>query len=95
MNKKRLVSPEISKGTTDEERSEQARKAGSASHRPLNRRKTAAGPCTSDRMIYSSDEEEFILAVHAWQNRTGRRFPLFSEVLAILKSLGYQKGKNT
>jgi hypothetical protein len=47
-------------------------------------------PSTSDR-IYDDDESEFLMAIKAYQERTGNRFPRWSIVLGILKSLGYRK----
>ena len=40
-----------------------------------------------------SDEEAlaFLRAIDAYKRRTGRPFPAWSEVLAIVKSLGYRK----
>lgn len=40
-----------------------------------------------------SDEEALALlrAIDAYKRRTGRPFPTWSEVLAIVKSLGYRK----
>ena len=37
------------------------------------------------------DELEFIQAIGAHKERTGRAFPTWSEVLGILRSLGYEK----
>lgn len=40
---------------------------------------------------YDDDELEFMLAVQKFKEITGIRFPKWSEVLAVLKSLGYRK----
>lgn len=45
----------------------------------------------SDRP-YSDDESEFLAAMLAYQDRTGNRFPTWTEALAILRSLGWSKG---
>jgi hypothetical protein len=37
------------------------------------------------------DELEFIQAIHAHKARSGRAFPTWSEVLRILRELGYEK----
>lgn len=37
------------------------------------------------------EELEFIQAIGAHKERTGRAFPTWSEVLSILRSLGYEK----
>ena len=38
------------------------------------------------------DELEFALAMYAFQKKHDRRFPAWSEVLHVLRSLGYAKG---
>ncbi len=48
------------------------------------------GVATSD-VIYTDDEAEFFKAVEAWKKKTGNRFPALSELLTILRSLGYRK----
>jgi hypothetical protein len=40
---------------------------------------------------YTPDEVEFMFAVEAEQRRLNRKFLAWSEILAILKSLGYSK----
>ena len=40
----------------------------------------------------TADELEFALAVYAYQRTTGRRYPAWSEVLFVLRGLGYLKG---
>lgn len=40
---------------------------------------------------YSADDAEFIKAMEDYMRRTGRKFPLFTEVLAVARSLGYRK----
>ena len=40
---------------------------------------------------YEEDEEEFLRAMAAYQARTGRRFPTWTEALSVLKGLGYAK----
>ncbi|VTU00678.1 Marine sediment metagenome DNA, contig: S01H1_S24652 OS=marine sediment metagenome GN=S01H1_60202 PE=4 SV=1 [Gemmataceae bacterium] len=39
----------------------------------------------------SADELEFLLAVAAFQRRTGRRYPTWREVLHVAHCLGYRK----
>lgn len=46
---------------------------------------------TEDGSEYSEEEVEFIRAMEAYMRRTGRRFPKFTEVLGVAKSLGYRK----
>jgi hypothetical protein len=38
------------------------------------------------------DELEFALAMYAFQKKHDRRFPAWSEVLYVLRTLGYSKG---
>lgn len=40
---------------------------------------------------YTDEEWHFICAVRAYQSRTGHKFPTFSEILAVAKSIGYRK----
>jgi len=37
------------------------------------------------------EEVEFLLAMHAFQRRTGRRYPTWREVLYVARCLGYRK----
>jgi hypothetical protein len=41
--------------------------------------------------VHDDDEAEFLRAMAAYQERTGRKFPTWSEALAVLKGLGYRK----
>lgn len=50
----------------------------------------AADPITSDRH-YADDEAELLAAMATYKTDTGRMFPTFCEVLAVLKTLGYSK----
>ena len=38
------------------------------------------------------DELEFALAMYAFQKKNDRRYPAWSEVLYVLRTLGYSKG---
>lgn len=40
---------------------------------------------------YTADEEEFIFALDTFRRQTGRRYPTCTEILKVLKSLGYAK----
>ena len=45
-----------------------------------------------DDRVYTDDEWEFIRAMQRYKERTGRRFPTWSEALKVLKEeLGYRK----
>jgi hypothetical protein len=47
-------------------------------------------PATCDRE-YSPEELEFMQAMHAYKQSSGRMFPTWSEVLEVLRALGYEK----
>ena len=49
-------------------------------------------PAMSDHMQFSPDEIEFMLAMEGFKRHHDVRFPRWSEVLFVLKSLGYRKG---
>lgn len=68
---------------------EQARRAAMA-RAGKNRRVGYGHPTTSDP-DYTPDEIEFMAAVREFQNRTGKKFPTWSEVLRVARSLGYAK----
>jgi hypothetical protein len=40
---------------------------------------------------YTADEVEFIKAMDAYQRAKRRRFPAWSEVLSVVRALGYRK----
>jgi hypothetical protein len=55
----------------------------------VNRRRQI-DPTTCER-DYSFDEIEFMSAMDNYKRRSGRMFPTCSEVLEVIKSLGYEK----
>jgi hypothetical protein len=46
---------------------------------------------TSDAIDYTDEEMAFMRAVQTWKKRTGKLFPALSEILAIVRELGYRK----
>ena len=75
--------------TRDEQAaSRQARKAGLAAHASGRRR--FVDPSTCERE-YSESEWEFLRAIEAYKQSSGRLFPTWSEVLEVVRSLGYEK----
>lgn len=52
------------------------------------RRRQLVDPATCERN-YDSAEIEFMQAVEQYKRSSGRRFPACSEMLAIVRSLGY------
>jgi hypothetical protein len=64
-------------------------------HRALQRREKVnrrrqIDPTTCER-DYTPEEVEFMSAMDGYKRRSGRMFPTCSEVLEVLKSLGYAK----
>lgn len=73
---------------TNRKASAQATRAANARHASGRRR--LVDPATCERE-YSSEELEFMQAMHAYKQSSGRMFPTWSEVLEVLHSLGYDK----
>lgn len=53
--------------------------------------KRAASPAFSHDLAYTDEEREFLVAVQAWKARTKRLFPTLTELLGVLKGLGYDR----
>jgi hypothetical protein len=53
-------------------------------------RRRLIDPTTCERE-YSAAEMEFMQAIQVYKQQSGRMFPTWSEVLEVLRSLGYQK----
>jgi hypothetical protein len=68
--------------------SAQARKAAQA--RKTSGRRRLVDPATCDR-DYSAEELGFMKAMQAYKLSSGRMFPTWSEVLEVLRGLGYEK----
>jgi hypothetical protein len=67
---------------------EQATRAANA--RQLSGRRRFVDPTTCERE-YTEAEMEFMLAMSEYKQRSGRMFPTWSEVLEVLRALGYEK----
>jgi hypothetical protein len=65
-----------------------------ASHAAIKRRDSGrrrlVDPATCER-DYSPAEMEFMQAIQAYKARSGRMFPTWSEVLEVVRDLGYRK----
>ena len=61
-----------------------------AEARQVSGRRRFVDPTTCDR-DYSIAELEFMGAMHDYKQRSGRMFPTWSEILEVLRSLGYRK----
>ncbi len=70
--------------------SEQASRASHA--RLMNVRRKKVDPTTCER-DYSPAELEFMLAMNQYKHSSGRMFPTWSEVLEVLRELGYEKSQ--
>ncbi len=68
--------------------SEQATRAAKA--RQTSGRRRFVDPTTCER-DYSQAEMEFMLAMNEYKHNSGRMFPTWSEVLEVLRKLGYEK----
>ena len=71
---------------------EQACRAAKA--RQSSGRRRFVDPTTCER-DYSQAELEFMLAMNEYKQKSGRMFPTWSEVLEVLRSLGYEKYAGT
>lgn len=60
-----------------------------SSRRKVERRRLI-DPTTCER-DYSADEVEFMKAMDEYKRKSGRLFPTWSEVLEVVRSLGYTK----
>ena len=56
---------------------------------PVERRRQI-DPTTCER-DYTADEVEFMNAMNHYRRKTGRNFPTWSEVLEVVRSLGYHR----
>jgi hypothetical protein len=60
-----------------------------SSRRKVERRRQI-DPTTCER-DYSGDEIEFMKAMDEYKRKSGRQFPTWSEVLEVVRSMGYRK----
>jgi hypothetical protein len=73
---------------TNRRASAQATRAANA--RQVSGRRRFVDPTTCERE-YSAAELEFMQAMNEYKQKSGRMFPTWSEVLEVLRSLGYEK----
>jgi hypothetical protein len=64
------------------------RRSGERRVKVTRRRQIDPTTCERD---YTPDEIEFMGAIDEYKRRSGRMFPTCSEVLEVIKSLGYEK----
>lgn len=82
------VAEDDGQGWTDRRATAQAIRAATA--RNASGRRRFIDPTTCDR-DYSVAEREFMQAMQDYKHRSGRMFPTWSEVLEVLRDLGYEK----
>jgi hypothetical protein len=80
--------PEDASQWTNRRASAQATRAANA--RQVSGRRRFVDPTTCERE-YTRAEMEFMQAMHDYKQRSGRMFPTWSEVLEVLRDLGYEK----
>lgn len=68
----------------------EGRAARAIQARQASQRRRYVDPTTCDR-DYSVAEIEFMNAMQAYKQKSGRMFPTWSEVLEVLRDLGYEK----
>jgi hypothetical protein len=73
---------------TNRRASAQATRAANA--RQVSGRRRFVDPTTCERE-YTKAEMEFMQAMHDYKQSSGRMFPTWSEVLEVLRELGYEK----
>jgi hypothetical protein len=49
------------------------------------------GAAYDSEIEYTDEEREFLVAVDRWKGETGTRFPTLTQLLGVLKSLGYRR----
>jgi len=73
---------------TDSEFTAEERRVGSRRVKVERRRQIDPTTCERD---YSADEIEFMKAMDDYKRRSGRMFPTWSEVLEVVRGLGYHR----
>jgi hypothetical protein len=81
-------SPDQSREWINRRATDQATRAANA--RQLSGRRRFVDPTTCERE-YTKAETEFMMAMNEYKRHSGRMFPTWSEVLEVLRSLGYEK----
>ena len=84
---RRRMSERRDSGKTFEFPSNEERR-GSPRRKVERRRQIDPTTCERD---YSDDEIEFMKAMDDYKRKSGRQFPTWSEVLEVMRSLGYRK----
>lgn len=77
--------------SADEERRRSDRRQGDRRNEPEVPEQYRAGKRSINEYPLESDELEFINAINAYKSRYDKPFPTWSEVLHVVKALGYRK----
>ncbi len=80
--------PAIAEMIVDKKNRAQAIRATTARNASARRRFVDPTTCERD---YTEAEKQFMGAMQLYKQSSGRMFPTWSEVLEVLKSLGYEK----
>jgi hypothetical protein len=81
-------SPGQARGWINRRATEQATRAAHARQHSGRRRFVDPTTCERD---YTQAETEFMMAMNEYKRSSGRMFPTWSEVLEVLRGLGYEK----
>lgn len=87
--KARQTTPSFNPSIDDELTDDLELDASSDDERQVERRRQI-DPTTCER-DYGNEEIEFMTAMDDYKRRSGRQFPTWSEVLEVLRDLGYRK----
>ena len=80
--------PEVVEMIVDKKSRERAIRAATARNASARRRFVDPTTCERD---YTEAEKQFMGAMQLYKQSSGRMFPTWSEVLEVLRSLGYEK----
>jgi hypothetical protein len=84
------TTPTASYAPSPDEIRASARAGRAAAARNASGRRRLVDPATCDR-DYSAAEVEFMRAVEEYKRSSGRLFPTWSEVLEVVRGLGYRR----
>jgi hypothetical protein len=85
-----VAAPAADRGKEWVNRRASAQATRAANARQTSGRRRFVDPTTCERE-YSRAEIEFMHAMHDYKKSSGRMFPTWSEVLEVIKALGYEK----
>ena len=86
----KIITIDRRRGDRRDAQNEGAVKGATNAPQPKKQRRRHIDPTTCER-DYSGDEIEFMRAMDDYKRDSGRMFPTCSEVLEVLRALGYHK----